>query len=102
MKMDAGAPAAASSAVHWSRWSDPATWPDGKVPGAGDAVTIGKDKDVVLDVSPPELRGLTIDGKLTFADNRDLALTTEWIRCRAANSTSAPKPGPTRTRPPSP
>ena len=42
MNMGAGAPAA-SSAVHRSRWSDPASWPDGKVPGAGDAVTIGRD-----------------------------------------------------------
>ena len=35
--------------------------------------------NVVLDVSPPELRSLTIDGKLSFANNRDLELTTEWI-----------------------
>ena len=35
--------------------------------------------NVVLDVSPPALRSLTIDGKLSFANNRDLELTTEWI-----------------------
>ena len=35
--------------------------------------------DVVLDVTPPELHGLTINGKLSFADNKDLELTTEWI-----------------------
>ena len=46
---------------------------------AGDKVTIARDKDVVLDVSPPALGGLTIDGKLSFADNTDLELTTEWI-----------------------
>ncbi|MDQ2639986.1 MAG: G8 domain-containing protein [Pseudomonadota bacterium] len=62
-----------------SRWSDPATWPNRKVPAAGDKVTIGKDKEVILDVSPPALGGLSIDGKLTFADNADLELTTEWI-----------------------
>ncbi len=72
-------PAAASSATHWSRWSDPASWPDGKMPAAGDAVTIGKDKAIVLDVSPPELRSLTIQGKLSFADAGDLSLTTDWI-----------------------
>ena len=33
----------------------------------------------VLDVSPPALGGLTIDGKLSFANNTDLELTTEWI-----------------------
>ena len=35
--------------------------------------------DVILDVSPPPLHGLTINGKLSFADNKDLELTTEWI-----------------------
>jgi hypothetical protein len=35
-----------------ARWSDPATWPDRKVPAAGDKVTIAAGKDVVLDVSP--------------------------------------------------
>ena len=49
------------------------------MPVAGDKVTIAADKDVVLDVSPPALGGLTIDGKLSFADNDDLELTTEWI-----------------------
>jgi len=67
------------SAGNGSRWSNPATWPGGKVPGKGDAVTIGKDMDVVLDVSPPALHGLTINGKLSFADNKDLELTSEWI-----------------------
>src|SRR5688500_5903058 len=67
----------AGSAV--SRWSDPDTWPNRKVPVAGDKVIIGKDKDVVLDVSPPALGGLSIDGKLTFSNSADLELTTEWI-----------------------
>jgi cell migration-inducing and hyaluronan-binding protein len=49
------------------------------VPAAGDKVTIEKGKDVVLDVSPPALGSLTIEGKLSFADNADLELTTEWI-----------------------
>ena len=61
------------------RWSDPASWPDGKVPGKGDAVTIGRDMAVILDVSPPALRSLTIQGKLSFADDRDIGLETEWI-----------------------
>src|SRR5262245_44213066 len=66
-------------AAQQSRWSDPATWPDRKVPVAGGKVTIEKGKDVVLDVSPPALGSLTIEGKLSFADNKDLELTTEWI-----------------------
>jgi len=36
-----------------TRWSDRATWPNKKVPVAGDKVIIEKDKQVVLDVTPP-------------------------------------------------
>ncbi|MEI9964824.1 MAG: G8 domain-containing protein [Caulobacteraceae bacterium] len=78
MNMDAGAPAP-SSAVVRSRWSDPASWPDGKVPRDGDAVTIDRDRDIVLDVSPPALRSLTIKGRLSFSNDRDVELKTEWI-----------------------
>ena len=78
MKMDAGA-AAPAPAMHASRWSDPASWPGGKVPGQGDAVTIARDRSIVLDVSPPALRSLTVNGRLSFADDRDLELKTDWV-----------------------
>src|SRR5580698_5713173 len=68
-----------TSTASAKRWSDPAAWPDKKVPGKDAAVTIGKDMNVVLDVSPMPLRSLTIEGKLSFADKKDLELTTEWI-----------------------
>jgi len=61
------------------RWSDPATWPDKKVPAKDAVVTIETDMNVVLDVSPPPLRSLKINGKLSFADNKDLELSTEWV-----------------------
>src|SRR6187399_247303 len=70
---------ASSSAVKAGRWSDTATWSDKKVPAEGAAVTIGQGMDVVLDVNTPPLHGLTINGKLSFADNKDLELTTECI-----------------------
>ena len=70
------------SAVTTVLWSDPAAWPEGKVPGEGDAVTIGRDMDVVLDVDPPALRSLTIDGKLSFSNDRDIELETDWIYLR--------------------
>jgi cell migration-inducing and hyaluronan-binding protein len=76
MAMPASAPAPAAKQ---SRWSDPASWPEGKVPRAGDAVTIGRDKNILLDVAPPALRSLTINGKLSFSDALDLELKTEWI-----------------------
>src|SRR5690554_83431 len=72
-------PAAAVSPLNGERWSDPATWPDNKVPADGDMVEIASGSEVILDVSPPALTGLTINGKLRFADEADLALSTEWI-----------------------
>src|SRR5688572_7375729 len=69
----------AASPAKATRWSDRASWPDKKVPRAGDKVEIAGGKEVILDVSPPALGGLTINGKLTFADNADLELNTEWI-----------------------
>src|SRR5262245_10674037 len=69
----------AAPAAKATNWSDPATWPNRKVPVAGDKVIIEKDKQVVLDVTPPALNGVTIDGKLSFANNKDVELTTEWI-----------------------
>ena len=68
-----------SSTARAKRWSDAATWPDKKVPGKDAVVTIERGMNVVLDVTPPALHGLTINGKLSFADNKDLELTTEWI-----------------------
>src|SRR5271167_4299493 len=68
-----------SSTASGKRWSDAATWPDKKVPVKDDVVTLEKGMDVVLDVSPPPLHGLRLNGKLSFADNKDLELTTEWI-----------------------
>ncbi len=63
-------------------WSDPASWPDGKVPEEGDAVMIARGMDILLDVDPPALRSLTIDGKLSFSDDLDISLETEWIYLR--------------------
>src|SRR5690606_25259100 len=70
------------SAMTRVRWSDPAAWPGGKVPGEGDAVTIERGTEVVLDVDPPALRSLTIDGKLSFSNDLDIGLETEWIYLR--------------------
>ncbi len=59
------------------KWSDPNAW-GGKVPAAGATVTIPANKYIVLDVSPPALKGLQIDGGLVF-DDKDLELTSNWV-----------------------
>src|SRR5580698_719707 len=68
-----------SQPIKQTLWSDPATWPNGQLPRAGDEVTIESGKDVVLDVSSPPLHGLTVKGKLSFSDKADVELTTEWV-----------------------
>lgn len=58
-------------------WSDPATW-GGTLPVAGSTVTIGPGKTVILDVSPPALKGIQIQGNLVFAD-QNINLNTGYI-----------------------
>jgi len=70
---------AAQEAVQSGLWSDSDTWAGGHIPLAGDKVTISSGLDVVLDTDTPELSGLTINGKLSFSDEADLELSTEWI-----------------------
>jgi cell migration-inducing and hyaluronan-binding protein len=88
--LSAVAEAQDAGSVNVTRWSDPATWPDRKVPKAGDKVTIEKDRTVVLDTSPPPLNGLTIEGKLVFSNDRDLELVTEWIMLHGALEIGTP------------
>src|SRR5499433_40531 len=68
-----------AAAAKATKWSDAATWPNRKVPVAGDKVTIDAGKEVVLDVNTPALAGVTVNGKLSFANTADVELTTEWI-----------------------
>ncbi len=79
-------------AMRWdrsvARWSNPATW-DGRLPRAGDAVTIPAGQRVLLDVSPPPLQSLEINGALTF-DARDLTLKAQWILVRGELRIGAP------------
>jgi hypothetical protein len=59
-------------------WSQASTW-GGTLPRAGDAVTIPAGRRVLLDVSPPNLKSLLIEGELAFDLNQDLNLTADWI-----------------------
>ena len=65
-------------------WSDPATWPSGEVPTAGERVVIPAGRHVVLDVDPPPLRSLTVAGELTFGDEADRELRAGWILVEGA------------------
>ncbi len=53
----------------YSFWSLNTTWPSGVVPVAGASVTILSNMSVIMDVSPPALATLTIQGRLKFLDD---------------------------------
>lgn len=55
------------------RWSDAGAWPGGAPPAAGASVTIPAGDVVLLDVSPPPLAALVLEGDLVF-DRVDLEL----------------------------
>ncbi len=70
------------SPLHGGVWSDPSIWPDQQLPQLGDRVAIRKGIQVILDINPPKLHGITLDGSLHFSDTKDIELQTEWILVR--------------------
>lgn len=67
----------ATSASAQELWSNPGTW-GGSVPGPGAAVVVPQGRRIILDVSPPPLGSITVNGTLAFAD-KDIDLTVGWI-----------------------
>ncbi|MGL4611807.1 MAG: G8 domain-containing protein [Trueperaceae bacterium] len=61
-----------------NRWSNPQTWESGVNPGENAEVVILKDKTILLDEPPPNLKNLTIDGTPVF-DEQALSLNADWI-----------------------
>ncbi|MBO0782456.1 MAG: G8 domain-containing protein, partial [Ktedonobacteraceae bacterium] len=66
------------------RWSDAKTW-GGALPRAQAAVTIPAGKSILLDVSPPPLKSLLIEGTLV-CDAKDLAIRANWIMVHVGGS----------------
>ena len=64
------------------RWSDAATW-GGHPPTSGGIAYIARGKTVILDVDPPALRRIVVDGRLIIAD-RDARIATGGIVVRGS------------------
>ncbi len=77
----ATAPVTAPVSIPTRRWSDPASWPAGKVPAEGEAVSLAAGTSLLLDVSPPRLGSLSVasGAALVFTDNADISLNIDWI-----------------------
>ena len=67
-------------------WSEASSWGDGKLPVAGEVVTIPEGQVMVLDTETPALGGLMINGRLIFKDGTAPALTSEWVLVRGQGS----------------
>lgn len=81
---------AAAPAVTRS-WSDPAGWPDGRLPGPGEDVFIPRGEVVLFDVAEAELSSLRIDGSLVFAPTDDARhLTAGHIEVRGSLHVGSP------------
>ncbi len=77
-------PGALDGELRVRRWSDARAWPTGRVPAAGDTVVIPAGTLMRLDVSPPALAGLDIQGVVEFDRDADLTLSTGFIRIEGA------------------
>jgi hypothetical protein len=76
----------------YSPWSSPTTWPSGVVPVAGSDVVIAANMAVEMDVSPPWLGALRIDGALRFKDDSDKALHAGSLLLLPQTRSSSPQP----------
>ena len=63
----------------YSLWSNASSWPGGVVPGPGDDVTIGADMAVELDLTPPVLGNVRIEGALRFRNDSAKAFRAATI-----------------------
>jgi hypothetical protein len=62
-----------------TRWSDPVSWDNGRVPQAGEDVTINATRNIILDINPPVLGRLTVLGRLEFDRTGDRSLQAATI-----------------------
>ena len=72
--------ATASADTYWyvDLWSRKTTWGGDPPPIEGDSVVIPKGQTVLLDISPPKLFAVTIQGTLVF-DRKDLNFDAHYI-----------------------
>lgn len=59
-------------------WSNPATW-GGALPGQDSHVVIPVGQCVSMDLSPPRLASVTVNGTLTFLDTANRHLRAGWV-----------------------
>ncbi|MEM8901213.1 MAG: G8 domain-containing protein, partial [Bacteroidota bacterium] len=63
------------------KWSDPASWESGVVPGVFEKVVIPGGKSILLDISPAPIGELIIEGELVF-EEQDINLIVGGIHLK--------------------
>lgn len=71
------------------QWSDVKTWGGTRLPEAGEVVLIPRGMEVELDIDPPPLAGLIIEGSLRLA-RRDTQLSAGYISVAGQLSAGSP------------
>jgi len=64
------------------RWSSVNTWGGQAPPQEGESVVIPAGQHMLLDLSPPKLVLIIVEGRLIFEDARDISLQAEYIFLR--------------------
>jgi hypothetical protein len=67
-------------------WSSPWTWGGLDPPIEGDSVVIPAGQNIRLDVSPPQLFLVLIEGRLEFDSTKDLSFDASYIFIRGENA----------------
>jgi hypothetical protein len=65
--------------IYLDKWSSLTSWKNQEPPVSGDMVWIPEGQTILLDISPPVLSVLLIEGELYFDQNKDLDLAAEYI-----------------------
>lgn len=67
--------------VFVDRWSSTATWGNNYLPAEGDSILVPKGQTLLVDVSPPVLKLVLIEGTMIFED-KDINFDSHYILVR--------------------
>ena len=68
--------------LYIDRWSDSNTWGGELPPVEGESVFVPKGQTLLVDISPPKLKLVTVEGTLIFEDEKDLTFDAHYIVIR--------------------
>ena len=70
------------SYLYIDRWSSDSTWGGESPPREGDSVFVPKGQNLLMDVSPPRLKAVIVEGSLIWADEEDMTFDAYFLFVR--------------------